>query len=185
VTLAQSSHPSTPVSASSAAPDAKTEETLEIRVKVADYAVASAGTISTIGLGSCVAIVLYDAVVRVGGLAHVLLPNEAMARDRSNPAKFPATAVPLLLEKMRALGAVPERIHAKVAGGASMFGNLFPPSGINIGERNLAAVRDVLAVAKLPIVAQDTGSDYGRSVYLFLRDGRVEVRSLRKGSRVL
>ena len=108
-----------------------------------------------------------------------------MARDRSNPAKFPATAVPLLLEKMRALGAVPERIHAKVAGGASMFGNLFPPSGINIGERNLAAVRDVLAVAKLPIVAQDTGSDYGRSVYLFLRDGRVEVRSLRKGSRVL
>ena len=173
------------MSASSAAPDAKTDETREIRVTVADYAVASAGTISTIGLGSCVAIVLYDAVVRVGGLAHVLLPNEAMARDRSNPAKFPATAVPLLLEKMRALGAIPERIHAKVVGGASMFGNLFPPSGINIGERNLAAVRDVLAVAKLPIVAQDTGSDYGRSVYLFLRDGRVEVRSLRKGSRVL
>ena len=154
-------------------------------MKVADYAVASSGMISTIGLGSCVAIVLYDAVTRVGGLAHVLLPNEAMARDRSNPAKFPATAVPLLLEKMRALGAVPDRIHAKVVGGASMFGNLFPPSGINIGERNLAAVRDVLAVAKVPIVAQDTGSDYGRSVYLFLRDGRVEVRSLRKGSRVL
>src|SRR6185437_7925040 len=126
-TPAQSSHPSTPVSASSAAPDTRTEEAREIRVKVADYAVASSGTISTIGLGSCVAIVLYDALVRVGGLAHVLLPNEAMARDRSNPAKFPATAVPLLLEKMRALGAVPDRIHAKVVGGASMFGNLFPP----------------------------------------------------------
>ncbi|MFI5230290.1 MAG: chemotaxis protein CheD [Gemmatimonadales bacterium] len=160
-------------------------ETREIRVKVADYAVASAGMISTIGLGSCVAIVLYDAVARVGGLAHVLLPNESMARDRSNPAKFPTTAVPLLLEKMRAIGAVPDRVHAKIVGGASMFGNLLPPSGINIGERNLTAVRDVLAVAKVPIVAQDTGSDYGRSVYLFLRDGRVEVRSLRKGSRVL
>ncbi len=159
--------------------------TREIRVKVADYAVASEGTISTIGLGSCVAIVLYDAVARVGGLAHVLLPNEAMSRDRSNPAKFPTTAVPLLLSEMRELGAVADRVRAKIVGGASMFGNLLPATGINIGQRNLTAVRDVLAVAKVPIVAQDTGSDYGRSVYLFVHDGRVEVKSLRKGSRVL
>jgi chemotaxis protein CheD len=157
----------------------------EIRVKVADYAVAATGTIATIGLGSCVAIILYDATVRVGGLAHVLLPNEAMSRDKSNPAKFPATAVPLLIGGMRALGAVHERIQAKIVGGASMFGMLLPAGGINIGERNIAAAREVLAAAKLPIVAEDIGSDYGRSVFLHLADGRVEVRSLRKGSRVL
>ncbi len=162
-----------------------TTELREIRVKVADYAVASEGTISTIGLGSCVAIVLYDSVAHVGGLAHVLLPNEAMSRDRSNPAKFPTTAVPLLIDEMRGLGASSDRIQAKIVGGASMFGNLLPPSGINIGERNVVAVRSVLAVARVPIVAHDTGSDYGRSVYLYVRDGRVEVRSLRKGSRVL
>ncbi len=160
-------------------------ESVEIRVKVADYAVAAGGTISTIGLGSCVAIVLYDATARVGGMAHVLLPNEAMSRDRSNPAKFPSSAVPLLLGEMRLLGAKVERVRAKIVGGASMFGNLIPAGGINIGERNIAAVRGALADVKIPIVAEDVGSDHGRSVYLFIGDGRVEVRSLKKGSRVL
>ena len=65
----------------------------EIRVKVADCAVGRDDqTLITIGLGSCVAIVLYDAAARIGGLAHTLLPDESMARDRSNPAKFAASA---------------------------------------------------------------------------------------------
>jgi len=132
-----------------------------------------------------VAIILYDPVARVGGLAHVLLPTEAMSRDRSNPAKFPATVVPILLDRMRDLGAMGNRLRAKIVGGASMFGNLIPPGGVNIGERNVVAVRQVLAGAKIPIVAEDTGSDYGRSVYLNVADGAVEVRSVRKGSRVL
>ena len=157
----------------------------EIRVKVADYAVAADGTIATIGLGSCVAIALYDQDAHVAGLAHVLLPHESMSRDRTNPAKFPNTAVPLLLSEMKRLGARIDRIRAKIVGGASMFGNLIPAGGINIGERNVAAVREVLAASNVPIVAEDTGNDYGRSVYLFVRDGRVEVRSLRKGSHVL
>jgi chemotaxis protein CheD len=160
-------------------------ESVEIRVKVADYAVAATGTISTIGLGSCVAIILYDARAHVGGMAHVLLPNETMSRDRSNPAKFPATAVPLLLGEMRLLGGRVERIRAKIVGGASMFGNLIPSGGINVGERNIAAVRGVLSQAKIPIIAEDVGADHGRSVFLFLDDGRVEVRSLKKGSSVL
>jgi chemotaxis protein CheD len=157
----------------------------ELRVRVADYAVSAVGVITTIGLGSCVAIVLYDAVAHVGGLAHVLLPSEAMSRDRSNPAKFPGTVVPLLVEEMRKRGAVPERLRAKIVGGASMFGNLVPSGGINIGERNVVASREVLGAAHIPIVAEDTGSDYGRTVYFHLDDGRVEVRSLRRGSRVL
>ena len=157
----------------------------ELRVKVADYAVAADGLITTVGLGSCVAIMLYDAVARVGGLAHVLLPSESMSRDRSNPAKFPATVVPLVLTEMQKLGAIPGRIRAKIVGGASMFGNLSASGGINIGERNVAAVRDVLAKRKIQIVGEDTGSDHGRSVYFYLADGRVEVRSVRKGARVL
>src|SRR3978361_868875 len=92
----------------------------EIRVNVADYAVAGEGSIVTIGLGSCVAIALYDPHVRVGGLSHILLPSQAMSRDRSNPAKFPETGIPLVLDGMRCLGARDERIRAKIAGGASM-----------------------------------------------------------------
>jgi chemotaxis protein CheD len=157
----------------------------EIRVRIADYAVAAAGMITTIGLGSCVAIVLHDAGARVGGLAHVLLPHESMSRDQSNPAKFPRTAVPLLLREMAELGANRTRIKAKIVGGAAMFANLVPAGGINIGERNIIAVREVLAELNVPIIAEDTGADYGRSVYLFVNDGRVEVRSLRGGSLVL
>jgi chemotaxis protein CheD len=156
-----------------------------IRVHVADYAVATSGTISTVGLGSCVAIILHDPVAKVGALAHVLLPMESMSRDRSNPAKFPSTVLPILLDEMRNLGASGLRLRAKIVGGASMFGNLIPAGGVNIGERNVLAVRQALAGAKIPIVAEDTGSDYGRSVYLNVADGAVEVRSVRKGSRVL
>src|SRR5262245_4008200 len=158
----------------------------EIRVKVADCRVGKDDqTLTTIGLGSCVGIALYDATARVGGLAHVMLPSETMARDRSNPAKFPGSAVAILLSEMTRLGADPRRVRAKLVGGASMFANLVNPNSSNIGERNVQAVRQVLAQRGVPIVAEDTGSDYGRSVIFHLCDGRVEVRSLKKGLRVL
>lgn len=158
----------------------------DIRVKVADYAVRRAPVIiTTIGLGSCVAIALYDRDTQVGALAHILLPSQAMSRETSNPAKFPETIVPIMLEAMRELGTRNARVSAKIVGGASMFGQLVNGSGINVGERNVQATREALAAAGVPIIAEDTGLDYGRSVYFHLADGRVEVRSLRKGDRVL
>ncbi len=159
----------------------------DLRVKVADYAVARGETtIATIGLGSCVAIALYDQSTRIGGLAHILLPSQAMSRETSNPAKFPETIVPIMLDEMRALGMKgPGRVNAKIVGGASMFGMLVSGTGINVGERNVLATREVLAAAGIPLVAEDTGLDYGRSVYFHLQDGRVEVRSLKKGDRVI
>ena len=158
----------------------------EIRVKVADYAVARGPeVIATIGLGSCVAIALYDRDTRIGALAHILLPNQSLSRETGNPAKFPDTIVPVMLEEMRALGTRNARVCAKIAGGASMFGQLVNATGINIGERNLVATREALAASGVPIVAEDTGLDYGRSVFFHLADGRLEVRSLKKGDRVL
>jgi len=159
----------------------------DVRVKVADYAVRRGNDIiATIGLGSCVAIALYDRESRTGGLAHILLPSMAMSRETSNPAKFPETIVPIMLTEMRALGmASNARVLAKIAGGASMFGQLVNGTGINVGERNILATREALAKARVEIVGEDTGLDYGRSVYFHLTDGRVEVRSLKKGDRVL
>ena len=153
----------------------------ELRVKVADYAVARGdAVISTIGLGSCVAILLHDPLSQVGALAHVLLPNEAMSRDTENKAKFPGTAVPLLVSRLREHGAR-GLITARIVGGASMFGQLLPTGGINMGERNVEATRRALDVAGLRLVAEDVGGDYGRSVYLYVATGRVHVKSLRKG----
>lgn len=160
---------------------------IDVRVKVADYAVRKGGhVIATVGLGSCVAIALYDRDAKVGGLAHILLPSQAMSRETGNPAKFPETIVPIMLEEMRQLGSSPSaRISAKIVGGASMFGQLVSGTGINVGERNVTATREVLAAANIPLLAEDTGLDYGRSVYFHIDDGRVEVRSLKKGDRVI
>jgi chemotaxis protein CheD len=156
-----------------------------IRVKVADYAVARGDAIiATIGLGSCVAIALYDPQACVGGLAHILLPAEGMSRDHRNPAKFPGTAVPLLLDEMRKLGAKGP-FQGKLVGGASMFASLLPQGGVNMGDRNVDASRRALTQAQIALVAQDTGGSYGRSVYLHVRDGRIVVRSLANGERVL
>jgi chemotaxis protein CheD len=159
----------------------------DVRVKVADYAVRRGNDIiATIGLGSCVAIVLYDKDTKIGALAHILLPSMAMSRETSNPAKFPETIVPIMLEEMRSLGVTQtSRINAKIVGGASMFGQLVNGTGINVGERNIAATKEALVAAGIPLIAEDTGLDYGRSVYFHLADGRVEVRSLKKGDRVI
>jgi len=159
----------------------------DVRVKVADYAVRRGNDIiATIGLGSCVAIALYDRASRAGGLAHILLPSMAMSRETSNPAKFPESIVPVMLAEMRALGMAPNaKVVAKIAGGASMFGQLVNGTGINVGERNIIATKEALAKARVELVGEDTGLDYGRSVYFHLADGRLEVRSLKKGDRVL
>ncbi len=158
----------------------------DVRVKVADYAVRQGSqVITTIGLGSCVAIALYDRETRIGALAHILLPNQSMSRETGNPAKFPESIVPLMLEEMHAMGTRNARVSAKIVGGASMFGQLGNGTGINIGERNVLATREALSAAGVPIIAEDTGLDYGRSVYFHLADGRLEVRSLKKGDRVI
>jgi chemotaxis protein CheD len=158
----------------------------EIRVKVADYAVAGGSTLLiTVGLGSCVAIALYDPQAHVGGLAHVLLPSTGMSQDRSNRAKFPSTAVPLLCDRMQALGARTGRMRAKIVGGASMFTSLLSATGLQIGERNVVATRAALEHAGIPIIAQEVGGDYGRSVYFHVHDGRLVVKSLKAGHVVL
>jgi chemotaxis protein CheD len=154
-------------------------------VRVAEWAVGREGTLVTLGLGSCVAIVLFDAQAGAGGLAHVLLPSPTLSRDREHPGKFPESAVPLLVEELAKLGAARDRLRARLVGGASMFANLTSPSVAQMGERNVLASRDALKKARIPIVAEDTGSDYGRSVYLHLPSGKLAVRSVARGTREL
>ncbi|HUX32729.1 MAG TPA: chemotaxis protein CheD, partial [Gemmatimonadaceae bacterium] len=120
-----------------------------------------------------------------GGMAHVLLPDPESGRDQSNPARYASSALPVLVEQMTALGAVAGRLTARLAGGASMFANLVPKGTVTIGTRNVDAAREVLAAAGIPLVGEDVGLDHGRSVYLSVADGRVEVRSLARGTRVL
>jgi chemotaxis protein CheD len=151
-------------------------------VRVADLRCGLADdTLVTVGLGSCVAILLYDAEAKVGGMAHILLPSPALSRKDSNPAKFPQTAVPRLIELMAADGARPQRIKARLAGGASMFAALAPPGTIQMGERNLVAARQALNTHRVPLVGEAVGGDYGRTVRFRVCDGQVQISTVFHG----
>jgi len=158
----------------------------ELIVKVADWAADRAdAVIVTLGLGSCVAIMLYDPEAKVGGMAHVLLPSKSLARDADNPAKFPETAVPLLTARLGALGADRRRLIAKLAGGASMFASLMTPGTLQMGERNIVAARNALRLAAIPIQREAVGGAQGRSIRFHLADGRVEVRAVGRDVEVI
>jgi chemotaxis protein CheD len=154
----------------------------QVLVRVADLQTGEADDVLvTVGLGSCVAIMLHDAEAKIGGLAHVLLPSPALTRPDSNPAKFPQSAVPRLLQLMLARGALPERITGRLAGGASMFAALAPPGTLQMGERNLVAARHALSSNGVRLVGEAVGGDFGRTVRLRVCDGRVEVSTVSHG----
>jgi chemotaxis protein CheD len=151
----------------------------ETIVRVAEWAAERGdGVLVTLGLGSCVAIMLHDPRAGVGAMAHVLLPSRHLSRDTSHPAKFPETAVPFLIERLCEIGADRRRLIAKIAGGASMFAQLMMPGSVQMGDRNVAAARQALRIAAIPLSGEAVGGGSGRSVYMTVADGRVEVQTV-------
>lgn len=155
-------------------------------VGVADAAVArGAEVLATVGLGSCVAILLHDARARVGGLAHVLLPAPHGTFVECDAARYATTAVPYLLREMAVKGASRARITARLVGGASLFAAARTEAVAAAGERNLEAVRGALEWAGIPVVGEEVGGDHGRAVRLHTLDGRVVVTAFRHPDVVL
>jgi chemotaxis protein CheD len=154
-------------------------------VRIAHIAVAKeGGRLVAVGLGSCVALTLYDRAKVIGGMAHILLPDPSAARDDSNPGRFASTAVPLLRAAMIAAGARGP-FEAKLVGGAALFGSKLGSGGQQMGERNVEATRQALVALRIPITASETGGASGRTVSFDVTDGQLEVRSIRGGIRVL
>jgi chemotaxis protein CheD len=133
----------------------------------------------TIGLGSCVAIALYDARARIGGLAHAMLPEPRNGSRPGPPGRFATSAVAQLLVELEAQGAAPRRLRARLAGGASMFRNLLEGDGLRLGRRNVEAARAALEAAGIPVDGEDVFGSYGRSVFLNTTDGELRVTSVR------
>jgi chemotaxis protein CheD len=134
------------------------------------------GTLSITGLGSCVAIVLYDEASHVGGLAHVLLPDPSFS-NRDRCWLFVTEAVPALLDELEEAGAERSRLTARLVGGAAMFQDTSPQDRPNIGRRNVSAARKILARIGIPIVAEDVGGEFGRSIDFDLSNGRIQISS--------
>jgi chemotaxis protein CheD len=143
-------------------------------VKVAD----GSSLLFTVGLGSCVAIALYDPYERIGGLAHAMLPHPDTGRRDAPPGRFATTAVAALIEQMEARGASRTRLLARLAGGASMFRDILDREGLKLGRRNVDAARDALASAGVDVQAEDVLGTYGRSVFLRTTDGQLLVTSV-------
>jgi chemotaxis protein CheD len=151
----------------------------EVAVRIGELRVARGDSLLfTIGLGSCVAVALYDGVTRIGGLAHAMLPHPRNARPNLPAGRFASSAVPELLALMRAEGALPSRIRARIAGGASMFRDLLDSGGLRLGRRNVEAVRAALQAAGIPIDGEDVFGTYGRSLFLRTTDGSLLVTSV-------
>lgn len=135
-------------------------------------------TLTCLGLGSCVCVALWDTAAEIGGMAHVVLPDSRRYRSDGGPGKFADLAPAALFTALRALGANPSRIVAKIAGGANIFSAAAGsrPPVLEVGSRNIRAVRHALDLLRVPIVAEDVGGGVGRSVAFRIIDGRLRVR---------
>jgi chemotaxis protein CheD len=156
---------------------------METLVGIAELKVSkNPGKLVTIGLGSCIAVVLYDPIAKVGALIHAMLPRASRDRAKFNKAKFVDTAIPLALEEMEKLGARRERITAKLIGGAKMF----PIDDKTfIGDKNAEMAENILRALGIRIMARDIGGAIGRTVEFDVSTGRVLVKTASHGAREL
>ncbi len=136
--------------------------------------------ITTLGLGSCVGVAIRDTVNKVGGLAHVMLPDSTAIRNNSNIAKFADTGVAELVRIMEAAGAKRSRMVAKIAGGAKMFNFNSDSNMMQVGDRNVEGVKKKLKELGIKLLAQDTGLNYGRTVEFFPETGDFVIKAVGK-----
>lgn len=133
-------------------------------------------TLKSYGLGSCLAVALYDLEVSVGGLAHVMLPDgDGVDNSDARPGKYANTAIRTLLRRMVERGATYTEVEAKIAGGSDMFE--FDSFGEGVGQRNIEAAKAELENLGVPLIAEDVGGDYGRTVEFTPGTGTLVVKT--------
>lgn len=151
--------------------------TQRIVVGVAELAVTNqAGAIlSTYALGSCIGLVAYDALSRAAGLLHLMLPDSTISPEKAarQPAMFADTGVPALFNSLVGVRAQRSRTTLYIAGGASVLSG---PDSFQIGERNAAAVRRILAVYGCRVVGVETGGFVNRTLHLDVGSGQLTVK---------
>jgi chemotaxis protein CheD len=154
---------------------------MEVKVGMADMNVcASPDSIITLGLGSCVGLVLYDPSTKICGMVHVMLPDSKSIGVGNNLAKFADTGVEELLKMVVKKGAKKERLVAKMAGGAQMFSVNKDSPMLRVGERNVAAVKEELKKLGIRLIAEDTGENFGRTVIFYPETGEYLIRAIGK-----
>lgn len=133
-------------------------------------------TIVTYALGSCIGIVVYDPIARVGGMLHYMLPDSTLdeRKAKENPAMFADTGIPSLFKACYALGAEKKRMIVKVAGGASILDDT---NFFRIGQKNIMAMRKIFWKNNVMIAVEDTGANHNRTVRLEMATGKTLVKT--------
>lgn len=131
----------------------------------------------TYGLGSCIALTAYDPVLRVGAMAHIILPLEISPSPHNQPAKFGNKAVAAILNAMLKNGASRDRLLFKMAGGANVIPLLYNSRELNIGPRNIEAVTEALKEEGIWLAGCDVGGNTGRTMKFFIESGRAVVQA--------
>ena len=149
-----------------------------INVGVAQLKIASGDVVLRTILGSCIGICVYDKIKKIGGLAHVLLPNDTSGGRK--PEKYADTAIPLLINQLIKDGAKKEFMSAKIIGGASMFKFKSSLSLGQIGNRNIEETKKSLSENGIAILAEDLGGNVGRVIDFFMNDGHLKVKAAGK-----
>lgn len=157
-----------------------------IKIGIAELKVSfSPINLITVGLGSCVAVCLWDPIIKIGGMVHIMLPDSTFARNIFNKAKYADTGIKSLIEEMEKKGAHKYRLVAKIAGGAQMFSSKSNKDMMKIGERNVEAVKNELMHHKIKLLAEDVRGNYGRSIEFLTENGQLIVKSIYKGDKVI
>lgn len=157
-----------------------------ITIGISDMKIAKKpDVLATYALGSCVGICLYDSILKTGALGHILLPLSGVSQQNINRFKFADTCIPEMIKAMEKLGSNKRNMTAKIAGGASMFEISGDSTIGNIGKRNVDAVKTNLTKHQIKIIAEDVGLNYGRTVFFYLNDGSVHVKSFAKDIKIL
>lgn len=152
-----------------------------IKVGMADLNVCtSPKALTTLGLGSCVGIVLFDPIRRIAGLVHVMLPDSTKIINNENKAKFADTGIDALISEMTKIGADRRVLIAKIAGGAQMFAFGNNNEMMRIGDRNVEATKVKLQQLGIMIKAEDTGLNYGRTIEFYPETGVLLIKSVGK-----
>jgi len=133
--------------------------------------------ISSPGLGSCVVLTLYDTERKLGGLAHIMMPDSNNLNGDHPPYQCADTAIVTLIKELRSMRASPRNMVAKLVGGAKMFLSS-DDFGPGIGGQNLISIKHILKRRRIPVIAENTGGNYGRNVEFYLDSGRVMVRAI-------
>jgi chemotaxis protein CheD len=157
-----------------------------IKVGMADMAVCSGDdAVTTLGLGSCIGIAIRDPGTGIGGLVHIMLPDSTEIKNNTNRPKFADTGIEDLVSELVKKGANRSRLVAKIAGGAQMFSVTNKNDTIRVGERNALASKKKLSELKIPLLAEDTGDTYGRTVVFYPKTGDYVIKAIGKPEKTI